>query len=176
MTPDLVVGIWVGNDDDSPMNRMFGGEMPAGIFHDFIQRASEKLAKGKPRPSAERAEPPRAPAPAPTVEPAAAGEVRGVPEVIDTGTLNLRGRVVRLLGVVGERGHLARQLASYLRRREVVCSGLSDGATARCRIEGDDLAGLILAAGGARATEDAPPDLLGAEEQARAERVGLWGR
>ena len=26
------------------------------------------------------------------------------------------------------------------------------------------------------ATEDAPPDLLGAEEQARAERVGLWGR
>ena len=46
MTPDLVVGIWVGNDDDSPMNRMFGGEMPAGIFHDFVQRAAEKLAKG----------------------------------------------------------------------------------------------------------------------------------
>ncbi|MBY0251424.1 MAG: PBP1A family penicillin-binding protein, partial [Methylobacterium organophilum] len=174
MTPDLVVGIWVGNDDDSPMNRMFGGEMPAGIFHDFVQRAAEKLAKGRARPSAERAEPARATAPAP--EPAAVGEVRGVPEVIDTGTLNLRGRVVRLLGVVGERGHLARQLASYLRRREVVCSGLSDGATARCRIEGDDLAGLILAAGGARASEDAPPDLLGAEEQARAERVGLWGR
>ncbi|SDA16701.1 penicillin-binding protein, 1A family [Methylobacterium sp. UNC378MF] len=176
MTPDLVVGIWVGNDDDSSMNRMFGGEMPAGIFHDFIQRATEKLAKGKLRPSAERAEPARAPAPAPAAEPVAGGEVRGVPEVIDTGTLNLRGRVVRLLGVVGERGHLARQLASYLRRREVVCTGLSDGATARCRIEGDDLAGLILAAGGARASEDAPPDLLGAEEQARAERVGLWGR
>ncbi|MCJ2073027.1 PBP1A family penicillin-binding protein [Methylobacterium sp. J-030] len=174
MTPDLVVGIWVGNDDDSPMNRMFGGEMPAGIFHDFVQRAAEKLAKGKPRPSAERAEPARAAAPA--AVPAAAAEVRGVPEVIDTGTLNLRGRVVHLLGVDGERGHLARQLASYLRRREVVCTGLSDGATARCQIEGDDLAGLILAAGGARATEDAPPDLLGAEEQARAERVGLWGR
>ncbi|MCJ2089114.1 PBP1A family penicillin-binding protein [Methylobacterium sp. E-005] len=178
MTPDLVVGIWVGNDDDSPMNRMFGGEMPAGIFHDFVQRAAEKLAKGRPRPSAERAEPARAavPAPAPAATPVAAGEMRGVPEVIDTGTLNLRGRVVHLLGVEGERGHLARQLASYLRRREVVCTGLSDGATARCQIEGDDLAGLILAAGGARASEDAPPDLLGAEEQARAERVGLWGR
>ena len=174
MTPDLVVGVWIGNDDNSPMNRMFGGEMPAGIFHDFVQRASEKLAKGKPRPSAERAESARAAAPA--SEPAPAGEVRGVPEVIDTGTLNLRGRVVHLLGVDGERGHLARQLASYLRRREVVCTGISDGATARCRIEGDDLAGLILAAGGARASEDAPPDLLGAEEQARAERVGLWGR
>ena len=71
---------------------------------------------------------------------------------------------------------LARQLASYLRRREVVCTGVSDSATARCRIEGDDLAALILAAGGARASEDAPADLLGAEEQARAERVGLWGR
>jgi penicillin-binding protein 1A len=174
MTPDLMVGIWVGNDDDSPMNRMFGGEMPAGIFHDFVQRASEKLAKGKPRPSAERAEPARAvtqPA-----GPAPAGEIRGVPEVIDTGTLNLRGRTVRLLGVDGERGHLARQLANYLRRREVVCTGVSESATARCRIEGDDLAALILAAGGARAAEDAPPDLLGAEEQARAERVGLWGR
>ncbi|GJE10736.1 MULTISPECIES: PBP1A family penicillin-binding protein [Methylobacterium] len=174
MTPDLVVGVWIGNDDDSAMNRMFGGEMPAGIFHDFVQRASEKLTKGKPRPAAERAEAARAVAtPAGA---AAAGEVRGVPEVIDTGTLTLRGRPVRLLGVEGERGHLARQLASYLRRREVVCTGVSDSATARCRIEGDDLAALILAAGGARASEDAPADLLGAEEQARAERVGLWGR
>ncbi|WP_409564570.1 PBP1A family penicillin-binding protein [Methylobacterium sp. J-088] len=177
MTPDLVVGVWIGNDDDSPMNRMFGGEMPAGIFHDFVQRAAEKLAKGKPRPSAERAEPTRAtPVPAAVPTSAATGEVRGVPDVIDTGTLSLRGRVVHLLGVEGERGHLARQLANYLRRREVVCSGLSDGASARCQIDGEDLAGLILAAGGARAAEDAPQDLLGAEEQARAERVGLWGR
>ncbi|MCJ2122943.1 PBP1A family penicillin-binding protein [Methylobacterium sp. J-077] len=175
MTPDLVVGIWVGNDDDKPMNRMFGGEMPAGIFHDFVQRASAQLAKGKPRPSAERAEPAPAAAPAQPPTPVASAEIRGVPEVIDTGTLSLRGRTVHLLGVVGERGHLARQLASYLRRREVVCS-LSEDATGRCRIEGDDLAALILTAGGARAAEDAPPDLLGAEEQARAERVGLWGR
>ena len=175
MTPELVVGVWIGNDDDSPMNRMFGGEMPAGIFHDFVQRASAQLAKGRPRPSAERAEPAPAAASAPPSTPVASAEIRGVPEVIDTGTLSLRGRTVRLLGVVGERGHLARQLANYLRRREVVCT-VSDGATGRCRIEGDDLAALILTAGGARAAEDAPPDLLGAEEQARAERVGLWGR
>jgi endonuclease YncB( thermonuclease family) len=157
------------------MSRMFGGEMPAGIFHDFVQRASAQLAKGRPRPSAERAEPAPAAASAPPSTPVASAEIRGVPEVIDTGTLSLRGRTVRLLGVVGERGHLARQLANYLRRREVVCT-VSDGATGRCRIEGDDLAALILTAGGARAAEDAPPDLLGAEEQARAERVGLWGR
>ncbi|GJD56566.1 PBP1A family penicillin-binding protein [Methylobacterium dankookense] len=186
MTPDLVVGIWVGNDDNSSMNRVGGGDLPAAMFRDFVQRASAQLAKGRKRPSAARAEP----APAvqagaqPTVQPGiqppapvpveASAEARGVPEVIDTGTLSFRGRVVRLAGVEGEGGALARQLARYLRRREVVCATVSDGM--RCRIEGDDLAALILAAGGARASESAPPDLLAAEEQARAERVGLWGR
>ena len=174
MTPELVVGVWVGNDDDSPMNRMFGGEMPAGIFHDFVQRASAQLAKGRPRPSAARAEP--VPAAQDARPSAATEEIRGVPAVIDTGTLSFRGRSVRLLGVDGQGGRLARQLANYLRRREVICAPGADGAAARCRIEGDDLAALILAAGGARAAEDAPADLLAAEEQARAERVGLWGR
>ncbi|MDP4021563.1 PBP1A family penicillin-binding protein [Methylobacterium sp. NEAU 140] len=188
VTPEMTVGVWVGNDDDSPMSRMFGGEMPAGIVHDFIQRASAQLAKGRPRPSAARGEPAPAAspqAPVSTQTPAAqtsaaqapdpaAAEARGVPSVVDTGTLSFRGRVVRLLGVDGQGGHLARQLARYLRRREVVCT--PEGAAARCRIEGEDLAALILAAGGARAAEDAPADLLAAEEQARAERVGLWGR
>ena len=176
MTPDLVVGIWVGNDDDSPMNRMFGGEMPAGIFHDFVQRASALIAKGKARApvSAARAEA----VPAAQVTPPPSGpsdEVRGVPSVIDTGTLSFRGRSVRLLGVEGQGGHLARQLAAYLRRREVICAG-GGAEGVRCTLDGADLAGLIVAAGGARAREDAPPDLLDAEDQARAERVGLWGR
>jgi endonuclease YncB( thermonuclease family) len=85
---------------------------------------------------------------------------------------------VRLLGVDGEGGALARQLARYLRRREVACTPAAGGETGplRCQIDGDDLAALILAAGGARASEDAPADLLAAEEQARSERVGLWGR
>lgn len=180
MTPDLVVGIWVGNDDNSSMNRVGGGDLPAAMFRDFVQRASAQLAKGRKRPSAARGEAapaaqPVPPPPAP-VQPApeASAETRGVPEVIDTGTLSFRGRTIRLAGVEGEGGALARQLARYLRRREVVCALGGDGM--RCRIEGDDLAALILAAGGARATENAPPDLLAAEEQARAERVGLWGR
>jgi 1A family penicillin-binding protein len=179
MTPDLVVGVWVGNDDDSPMNRMFGGEMPAGIFHDFVQRASALIAKGRTRPTtpAARAEPaPVAATPPPPPPPAPGAEdIHGVPAVIDTGTLAFRGRVVKLLGLEGQGGHLARQLANYLRRREVECAAGGPEGT-RCTLDGEDLAGLILTAGGARAREDAPGDLLAAEDQARSERVGLWGR
>ncbi|MCJ2080873.1 PBP1A family penicillin-binding protein [Methylobacterium sp. J-090] len=175
MTPDLVVGVWVGNDDNSSMNRVGGGDIPAALFRDFVQRAAAQMARGRKRPSAAGAEP----APARDVAPAAAGAaIRGVPEVVDTGTLAFRGRTVRLLGVDGEGGALARQLARYLRRREVACTPAA-GAEAgplRCQIDGDDLASLILAAGGARASEDAPPDLLAAEEQARSERAGLWRR
>ncbi|GJD75255.1 PBP1A family penicillin-binding protein [Methylobacterium goesingense] len=178
MTPDLVVGIWVGNDDNSSMNRVGGGDLPASIFHDFVQRATAQLAKGRKRPSAARAEP--APARDVPINPAPAASLRGVPEVIDTGTLAFRGRTIRLFGVDGEGGALARQLARYLRRREVTCAppaGTEAKAEQlRCQIDGDDLASLILTAGGGRAAEDAPADLLAAEEQARSERAGIWGR
>ena len=174
LTPDMIVGVWVGNDDNAPMNKVTGGDIPARVFHDFVERA-QKVLKGRkrPAPSAARAEPTPAAAVAPPPAPAAV-ELRGVPEVIDTGTLAIRGRTVRLLGVVGEGGALARQLARYLRRREIVCSG--EPASSRCRLDGDDLAALIVTAGGARASEDAPSDLVEAEDQARAERAGLWQR
>ncbi|CAO4164228.1 PBP1A family penicillin-binding protein [Methylorubrum aminovorans] len=176
LTPDMIVGVWVGNDDNAPMNKVTGGDIPARVFHDFVERA-QKVLKGRkrPAPSAARAEPaPAAVAPAPSPAAPATGELRGVPEVVDTGTLTIRGRKVHLLGVVGEGGALSRQLARYLRRREVICSG--DPASARCRLDGDDLAALIVTAGGARASEDAPSDLIEAEDQARAERAGLWQR
>lgn len=186
MTPDLVVGVWVGNDDNASMNRVGGGDLPASIFHDFVQRATAQLAKGRKRPSAARGEPARAEpvppreVPAGVAANAGAPGVRGVPEVVDTGTLAFRGRTVRLLGVEGEGGALARQLARYLRRREVTCAPASGAEAAgeplRCQIDGDDLASLILTAGGARAAEDAPADLLAAEEQARSERAGIWSR
>ena len=34
-TDDLVTGIWVGNDDNTPMNRTSGGNLPAWIFKKF---------------------------------------------------------------------------------------------------------------------------------------------
>ncbi|MCK0128831.1 transglycosylase domain-containing protein [Erythrobacter sp. F6033] len=45
---DLVVGVWVGNDDNSPLNKVTGGGMPARIWKDFMRSALELPA---PKPS-----------------------------------------------------------------------------------------------------------------------------
>jgi penicillin-binding protein 1A len=39
----LVVGVWVGNDDDSPMRRVVGGGLPASIWKDFMVNAMPLL-------------------------------------------------------------------------------------------------------------------------------------
>jgi penicillin-binding protein 1A len=36
-TPALVTGVWVGNDDDSPMNRVVGGGLPSQIWAAFMK-------------------------------------------------------------------------------------------------------------------------------------------
>jgi penicillin-binding protein 1A len=38
-TGDIVIGVWVGNDDHSPMKGVTGGGLPAEIWHDFAARA-----------------------------------------------------------------------------------------------------------------------------------------
>lgn len=35
-TSDLVTGVWVGNDDDTPMNGVTGGSLPTRIWADFM--------------------------------------------------------------------------------------------------------------------------------------------
>ena len=47
---DLVVGVWVGNDDNSPLDRVSGGGLPALIWKDFM-RSALSLAPA-PRPTA----------------------------------------------------------------------------------------------------------------------------
>ena len=102
--------------------------------------------------------------------------VRGIPEVLDTGTRAIRGTVIRLEGIQGERGAMARQLARFLRRREIVCGPSDTMGVQRCRIGNYNLSAIILAAGGGRATADAPDELLAAEDQARSARLGVWRR
>ena len=38
-TPDLVTGVWFGNDDNSPMDRVGGGSFPARTWRDFMKPA-----------------------------------------------------------------------------------------------------------------------------------------
>ena len=46
---DLVVGVWVGNDDNSPLNKVTGGSLPARIWKDFMRGA---LSLPAPKPTA----------------------------------------------------------------------------------------------------------------------------
>ncbi|MGX7925375.1 transglycosylase domain-containing protein [Tsuneonella sp. HG094] len=45
---DLVVGVWVGNDDNTPLAGVTGGSVPARIWRDFMSQA---LGRGAARPA-----------------------------------------------------------------------------------------------------------------------------
>lgn len=45
---DLVVGVWVGNDDNTPLNNIGGGGLPARIWRDFMAQAIGVDARPKP--------------------------------------------------------------------------------------------------------------------------------
>jgi penicillin-binding protein 1A len=42
-TPDWVCGVWVGNDDDRPMNKVTGADLPADIWRRFMMVAHQGL-------------------------------------------------------------------------------------------------------------------------------------
>jgi penicillin-binding protein 1A len=51
---DLVVGVWIGKDDNSPLRGMTGGGVPAQIWRDFMSRAIPGAApRSQPRPEPE---------------------------------------------------------------------------------------------------------------------------
>jgi penicillin-binding protein 1A len=175
-TPELVVGVWVGNDDNAPMNGVTGGSLPATIWSEFVTQAGAR--KALPAPSLLRRAPsvgtpmgalgPDRPAPS-------AGAIRGIAVVLDTATLEIQGQVVHLDGVEGITGRIARGLGRFLRRREVICEPTSAQGH-RCRVGDQDLSELILFNGGGRATADAAPELRAAEGRAREMRAGFWRR
>ncbi|MDQ4061976.1 MAG: PBP1A family penicillin-binding protein [Pseudomonadota bacterium] len=192
-TPDLIVGVWVGNDDSTPMNKVTGGDMPATIWRDFVAQAGPTVAKTKAPPVVAQApSPPASAGAAPATTSSAApspglvssllglsptaGPLRGAAQVRDTGTLEIGGQVVRLEGVEGEGGRFARDLARFLRNREIVCEPAGAGDAHRCVFDGEDLSEIVIFNGGARATADAPPNLRAAEERARRSRLGVWRR
>ena len=55
-TADLVAGVWFGNDDNTPMNNVTGGSLPARAWRGFMLAATKGMAV-KPLPTAPVAEP-----------------------------------------------------------------------------------------------------------------------
>jgi membrane peptidoglycan carboxypeptidase len=46
-TGNIIAGVWVGNDDNTPMKKVGGGGLPAEIWHDFMQVASAERDVGE---------------------------------------------------------------------------------------------------------------------------------
>jgi membrane peptidoglycan carboxypeptidase len=189
-TSDIVVGVWVGNDDHSPMSEVAGGDIPAKIWHDFVGEAERIIAKhppaAAPGPLTGASSPP-APAPAPQAgaetQPAAAmtqaqpKPLRGAPLVMDTATLVVQGTVIHLDGVEGEAGEPAKELVRYIRGRPVTCEPVeSAGGQYRCKLGDYDLAEAVVLNGAGRAAGNASERLRGAEDRARALGRGIWRR
>jgi penicillin-binding protein 1A len=55
-TDELVIGVWVGNDDGRPMQGVTGGGLPALIFREFVLRAQGD-APFRPQPAPEKPSP-----------------------------------------------------------------------------------------------------------------------
>jgi len=68
----LVVGVWIGNDDNSPLQAIYGGGLPARIWRDFMVQAS---GQGGPR----KAPPARAEDPGTPVQPLDIPEIPAIP-------------------------------------------------------------------------------------------------
>jgi endonuclease YncB( thermonuclease family) len=137
-------------------------------------RAAPQVTTAGPPPGTPSTTPAPAP-PAPTAGGAApVGAVSGVPEVVDTSTLRIEGKVVRLFGVEWARGAQAEDLTRYLAGREVACTPSTRPDRHRCQVNGRDLSQVVLYNGGGRATADATPELKAAEEQARTAGLGVW--
>ncbi|MDR3516129.1 MAG: PBP1A family penicillin-binding protein [Azospirillaceae bacterium] len=44
-TADYVCGVWIGNDDGTPMKRVVGGSIPARLWHDVMSDAEARLPR-----------------------------------------------------------------------------------------------------------------------------------
>ncbi len=79
---DLVVGVWIGNDDNSPLAGVSGGGLPARIWKDFMQQAlGERAAPARPQP---------APDPSGPVQPLDIPDVPAVPLGDSGATIGVR--------------------------------------------------------------------------------------
>lgn len=108
--------------------------------------------------------------------PPAANAITGTVQVIDTATLKVGGKLVHLFGVEWVRGGQADELARYIGGRTVSCQPAPGSENMNCTVDGRDLSEVVLYNGGGRASPEASPELVAAEDHARSERLGVWKR
>ncbi|AWN35302.1 nuclease [Methylobacterium radiodurans] len=133
------------------------------------QTQSQAAAPAEAPPAETESQPEEAPRPPPNA-------VTGQAQVIDTATLRLNGKLVRLFGVEWVRGGQAEELTRYINNRPVTCQPVPGSENQLCQIEGRDLSEVVLFNGGGRASPEATPELVAAEDHARSERLGVWKR
>lgn len=179
-TADAVVGVWVGNDDNSPMKGVTGGELPARLWRDFMVQSDQakvaSAAAAAPTPQARAdALAPQSLAPSSDPAPADAVTLRGRAAVLDTATLHIGGQMIRLAGIIGLSSDYAREMSLYLQGRDVECTPAREQpGFHRCRVGQRDLAEIVLFNGAGRAVADADPALRLAEDSARSAGRGMW--
>ncbi len=161
---------------------------PAGAAAPGVPPTAAPAAPASPAPASPA---PASPAPAApdtvTPPPETAGDpepdaplppnaVTGQAQVIDTATLKVGGKIVHLFGVEWVRGGQADELARYIGTRPVTCQPAPGSATVNCLVDGRDISEVVLFNGGGRASPEASPELVAAEDHARSERLGVWKR
>ncbi len=153
----LGVGAFLFRDDDPPAPQA-----------SITQPAETAVADATPL---------REPEPSTTGSTASSAALRGVPDVIDTATLSLKGEVVRLFGVEwAPGGGKPEDLTRYLQGREVSCEPVGGNDTYRCQVGGQDLSRVVLFNGGGQPTADATPELKAAADKAREAKIGVWNK
>jgi penicillin-binding protein 1A len=90
MAGDLVVGVWVGNDDGTPMKHVTGGSLPARMWHDFMGSAVRIAPSAGPLLRPQRVLPPPVAMPDDSM---VGGEGEVLPEPVDEGNDAVDGDV-----------------------------------------------------------------------------------
>ncbi|MFB3079077.1 MAG: hypothetical protein ACE1Y4_13845, partial [Lysobacterales bacterium] len=99
--------------------------------------------------------------------------IRGIPDVLNSGLLSIDGQLIALYGVKGAYEPHSTQLTQFIQDREVRCQPMPN-KTYRCQLGQRDVSEAVLSNGAGWATEDAPEALKNIESKARDRGVGVW--
>ncbi len=166
-TPDLVVGVWVGNDDNSPMKGVTGGSLPATIWHDFM-RSAEPLRRLEGATTALSGTKAASSLGSASEAPANVDDkvLRGTATVLDNGMIELQGRVIHLLGWDGFGRRNFYTLRRLRRGLEMTCTPAAGSGLYNCRVGDVNLVAAILPTDGRFPHNNAKPESEGVDEYA----------